>query len=260
MYIGIIGKGFVGGALGELLSKKHEVFYYDKFKECNNPKVLDCCDPIFICVPTPQNKTGEVDISIVEEAVSMAPDTNLVIKSTVPPGTTDRLAKKYNKNISFNPEFLRQYHANKDMENPQKLIVTNPELAEIYKGLIDCPIIITNNKTAEMMKYANNIMLAGQIGIANELYHICNDFGVNYDDVKECGSADPRIGNSHLGINHGGYRGYGGKCFPKDIRALIQFAEKNGMDLKIHKITERINNELMDQQGIENPEKFSRRS
>ena len=229
MLIGIIGKGFVGSALGKLLEKRHHVVYYDKFKkECNNLYVLNGCEAIFICVPTPMKDNGEGDISIVEEAVRLCPDTHIIIKSTVPPGTTDWLAKKYRRSISFNPEFLRQKFADYDMQNPHKLVVSNKKVIEIYNGLIKCPTISTSNKTAEMIKYASNVMLAGQIGLANEFYNICKRFNIEYSIVKQGMLLDKRIGRNINVPGTDGKTGFGGACFPKDLNALIYESRKKG--------------------------------
>ena len=80
--------------------------------------------------------------------------------------------------------------------------------------------------------------------------------GIDYEMVRECASADKMIGPSHLDIHHKGYFGYGGKCLPKDIRALIRFADEEGIDLKLHKIVEEVNNQLMEEQGINNDTKY----
>ncbi|MCX6790656.1 MAG: hypothetical protein NTV62_00480 [Candidatus Gribaldobacteria bacterium] len=97
------------------------------------------------------------------------------------------------------------------------------------------------------------------MAFANQMYDLCAKLGLDYDNVKEATAADKRIGRSHLEVWHKGYRGYGGKCLVKDIRAMIQFADKQGVDFKLHKTTEEINNQLMKDQNIEDPEKFSKR-
>ena len=225
--IGIIGKGYVGNALGNLLETNHDVVYYDKFKECDDYKVLNDCEAVFVCVPTPMKTSGEIDISAVEDAITHCPHVPIIIKSTVVPGTTDSLAKKHNREIYFSPEFLRQDYAVEDMKNPNRLVVTNKILLEIFKGLVDCPIIQTDNKTAELMKYSVNSMLASQVAIANEIYRICKTFGVKYDLVKESMLLDKRIGTN---INVPGKDGFGfsGACFPKDLNAIIYHSKQKG--------------------------------
>ena len=112
---------------------------------------------------------------------------------------------------------------------------------------------------AEMVKYFGNTWFAIKVVFANQMYDLCKKIGADYDTIMESASADKRIGRSHLEVIHKGYRGYGGKCLPKDIKALIQFADANGVDLVLHKTAEEINSRLMKDQNIEDPERFSKR-
>jgi len=113
---------------------------------------------------------------------------------------------------------------------------------------------------AEVVKYFGNTWFSTKVIFANQMYDLCQRLGIDYDRIIEAVSVDKRIGRSHLEVMHRGYRGYGGRCLPKDISALIQFADKNNIDLKLHKTVEEINNKLMEQQGIEDPEGFSQRN
>ncbi|MBA7711914.1 hypothetical protein ES703_120881 [subsurface metagenome] len=108
---------------------------------------------------------------------------------------------------------------------------------------------------AELVKYFGNTWFSVKVSFANQMYDLCQKLDIDYDRMVEAAAADKRIGRTHLNIFHKDYRGYGGKCLPKDIKALIQLADTKGVDLKLHKIAEEINNELMKQQGIEDPEK-----
>jgi len=112
---------------------------------------------------------------------------------------------------------------------------------------------------AETVKYFGNTWFSVKVSFANQMYDLCQKLGVDYDRMVEAAAADKRIGRTHLNIFHKGYRGYGGKCLPKDIKALIQLADSRGVDLKLHKTAEEINNKLMEEQGIDDPEKFSKR-
>jgi UDPglucose 6-dehydrogenase len=109
---------------------------------------------------------------------------------------------------------------------------------------------------AEMVKYFGNTYLAARVIFANQMYDLCQAIGVDYDQVRECVGEDGRIGHSHFDIWQGGYRGYGAKCFPKDIRALIQLAEERGVDFRLHKLIEEINRELAESQQIDDMEKM----
>ncbi len=234
MRIGIIGKGYVGTALGLILEEKHSVSYYDKYKECNDLTVLDDCEVIFICVPTPDNN-GEIDLTAVEDAISNAPDKLLVIKSTVEPGTTKRLAEKYKKEIIFNPEFLRQDHAYEDMKNANKVIFgyeTEKQYEKIYRiyenVLLETTYIGLEIKEAELVKYLGNIILAGQVSLANELYKICTAVDISYNVMRECLRYDNRIGTNIDVPGPDGQIGFGGACFPKDLNALISYSKRAG--------------------------------
>jgi UDP-glucose 6-dehydrogenase len=104
---------------------------------------------------------------------------------------------------------------------------------------------------AEMIKYAGNTWFALKVSFSNQMYDLAQKLGVDYDEVKECMAADKRIGRTHLDIFHKGYRGYGGKCLPKDTRALIQLAESKGVELTLLKMAEDYNNALVAAQGMD---------
>ena len=104
---------------------------------------------------------------------------------------------------------------------------------------------------AEMVKYFGNTWFSAKVVFANQMYDLCQKLGIDYDRVKDSVAADKRIGRSHLDVMHGGYRGYGGACLPKDTRSLIQFGEALGVDLKLLKTVEEINNELRASQRLD---------
>lgn len=261
--IGIVGGGFVGSALKRYFEKQgYDVKVYDKFKKSDPLGTVIGQDFIFIAVPTPYN--GKIDLSAMDEAmknVSEAkPGTAVVIKSTVIPGTTQRYQKLYpHLKMLFNPEFLTELSAENDFEKPDRQIVGHTlesrSVAERVMGILPPAQFsrIIDSSEAELIKYFGNNWLAVRVAYANHMYDICEKLGLDYDVVKECASADPRIGSSHLDIWRGGYRGYGGKCLPKDIRAMIAFADDLGLDLKLLKATEEINNGLHQRQQREIP-------
>jgi len=253
MKIGFIGIGVVGGATAKVLSKAHKIYSYDKYKyPYNSKKNLETLaknsEATFICVPTPMKKSGAIDYSAIYNSVDELlkttnevkrnPEENLVIiKSTVVSGITDLLAEKYPFDFAFNPEFLREKHALEDMENTDRVIIgaenekNIQKLLSIYKPIFpNAKYVITDRKTAEMIKYAANVMLAGQIALANEFYQICNHIGVDYDKVKETILLDKRIGRNLDVPGPDGNYGFGGKCFPKDLNALIHAAKNKGYD------------------------------
>ena len=271
--IGIMGVGMVGGALRKYFEKKgkelnKDLFLYDPFKGFDSVEDINKADVIFICVPTPYLKDGKgFDLSFVEDAFSKIKGEKIVvIKSTALPGTTQKFQDKYKQHkVLFNPEFLTELTAEQDMDYPDRQIIGTTEQSFIVAKdiMLILPLApyekIMPATEAELVKYFGNTWFSIKVIFANQMYDLCQKLGVNYDRVKEASATDKRIGSSHLDVLHKDYRGYGGKCLPKDIRALIQFADKNGVDLELHKMAEKINNKLMEEQGIEDPEKFSKR-
>jgi UDPglucose 6-dehydrogenase len=266
--IGIVGVGMVGGALKGYFEKKGiKPFLYDNGKNLGSIKDINQADVVFVCVPTPFNQKDGFDLSFVEQACQDIDGSKIVvIKSTVLPGTTENFQKKYsNHKFLFNPEFLTEITADQDMNYPDRQIVGyTQESHSIAGNIMQILPLAPFEKTipateAEMVKYFGNNWFAVKVIFANQMYDLCQKVGIDYEKVMESVSADKRIGRTHLDIMHKNYRGYGGKCLPKDIRALIQFAANNNIDLKLHKRVEEINNDLMRQQNIENPENFSKR-
>ena len=261
LQIGIIGVGMVGGALLSYFKKKRiNPFLYDKGKKLGSLQEVNKADVVFICVPTPFTKKKGFDLSYVNDAISHIDGKKIiVIKSTVWPGTTEMFQEKHPQHqFLFNPEFLSEATADKDMQNPDIQIIgytkNSYEIAEnILQMLPLAPYEqIVPAKEAEMLKYFCNTLFSTEVIFANQMYDLCQKIGVNYNSIVEASSASKMINGSHLRVWHKGYRGYGGKCLPKDTKALIQFANLNDIDLKLLKTVEEINNQLMKEQGIDN--------
>ena len=256
----------VGGAMQRYLEKKQglELFLYDKGKGLGSPEEINKSEVVFVCVPTPYLKDGKgFDLSYVEETLSwLQGEKIVVIKSTVLPGTTAMLQKKYPQfKMLMNPEFLTEETADQDMNYPDRQIVGYTEqsftvAADVMQLLPLAPFErILPSTEAEMVKYFGNTWFSVKVSFANQMYDVCQKLGIDYDRMVEGAAADKRIGRTHLNIFHKGARGYGGKCLPKDTKALIQLADSLGVDLKLHKAAESINNALMAMQGIDDPEK-----
>lgn len=263
-----MGVGFVGGAVRNYFEDQGlQLFLYDPGKQLGSLQEVNQAEVIFICVPTPYHLDIGFNLSYIEDACqNLEGEKVAVLKSTVVPGTTESLQRKYPRHkFLFNPEFLVESRANEDMLHPDRQIVGYTEQSKDWAETILSILPkahfekIMRSKEAEMVKYFGNTFLSVKVIFACEMYKLCQNLGIGYEVVKDAASADPRIGPSHLDAMHGGYLGYGGKCFPKDMRALIQFADRNGIDLKLHKTAEEINNELMKAQGIEDPETFSKK-
>ncbi len=244
--IGIIGQGFVGTAIREGMKNHFQIETYDKFKEdvstCSSLReVCEKAHIVFTCLPAPMKKTGECDLSILEGTVKEINEFNLgnivVIKSTIIPGTTDRLNSECaNIEIVFNPEFLTEANYIDDLKNQNRIIIGGPRPATttvknmFRKVFQKTPIVKTGSKTAESVKYFINCFLATKVSFANEFKQICELADVDYDKVVEYALYDTRIGPTHLSTpGPDGRRGFGGSCFPKDLNALVYFARMNGL-------------------------------
>jgi len=264
--VGVVGTGMVGGAMQKYLQRKEglELFVYDKGKNEGSKEDVNKAEIVFVCVPTPYLKDGKgFDLSFVEETMGwLEGEKVVVIKSTVMPGTTEMLQKKYPQHkLLMNPEFLTEETADQDMMYPDRQIVGYTEQSHTVAGDVmqllplapfERMLPVTE---AETVKYFGNTWFAIKVSFANQMYDLCQAIGVDYDRMVEAAAADKRIGRTHLNVFHKGYRGYGGKCLVKDTRALIQLADSKGVDLKLHKTAEEINNKLMEMQGIDDPEK-----
>ena len=211
-------------------------------------------DVIFICVGTPPKKNGQSNLNFIDQATKEISKkikgyTVVVSKSTVPVGTSRRIEKILKKrkparmfDVVSNPEFLREGSALEDFIRPDKIVIgcrtfkAEKILKKIYKPL-NRPYVITNNETAEIIKYANNSFLATKITFINEIADLCENIGAKVETVAKALGLDGRIGPKFL---HPG-PGYGGSCFPKDVKSLIYQGNKNSSDLTIIKAVDRAN-------------------
>lgn len=218
-------------------------------------KTIQSCDVIFVCVGTPQREDGSADMSQIEEVSRMIAENlnsyKLVVeKSTVPVKTSmwiKRTISLYKKNeitfdVASNPEFLREGSAVSDFLSPDRIIIgvetdkARDIMVEIYQKFKD-RLIITNIDTAELIKHASNSFLALKISFINLISELCDKTDADVEQVAEGMGLDPRIGSLFLraGI------GYGGSCFPKDIRALTKIGEDLGVNVNLLKEADRIN-------------------
>lgn len=252
--IGIIGScGMVGGSMKRYFQKQQdcELYLYDKSGEGSMEEV-NKAGFIFVCVPTPTDEKGNCDTSIVEEVVSQIKGSKtIIIKSTVVPGTTDSLQEKYPQHrFMFNPEFLTEETRDNDMEHPDRQIIgfTQESFTIAEDVIMLLPLApherLMPAKDAEMVKYFANCWFATKVIYANQMYDLCKKLGVDYNNVKEGSSSDKRIGRTHLDIFHKGSRGYGGKCLPKDIKAIIGLSERLGVDMTLLKEVDGYNTKL----------------
>jgi UDPglucose 6-dehydrogenase len=283
MKIAVIGLGFVGLSLAAVLGSKNinivgidsniekikkiekgippfiepklekllQIGLKKKLQISSKFKDIKSCDLIFISVGTPQLSDGSIDLknikSVAKTLGKQFEDTTkrfqIIIKSTVIPGTTLEIIKILEKNskrkhgkdfdVITNPEFLRESKAIEDTINPHLIVIGGKtpnslkKLLNFYKKIHEnIPIVETNYQTAEMIKYANNSFLATKISFINQIASICEKIpGSNVEDVAKAIGLDPRIGKLFLKAGPG----YGGSCLPKDVKALINFSENKGI-------------------------------
>jgi UDPglucose 6-dehydrogenase len=239
--IGIVGQGFVGSAIRVGLENFFNIETYDlkaALGSCDSlAELVEKSNFIFVCLPTPMKPSGQCLTDIVDKTVTSIDnycvsnkifDRIVIIKSTVPPGTTDALNKITNNvSVIFSPEFLTEANSFDDFKNQSRIIVGGPRPASskvktmFRKAFPAIPIIKTSAKHAEMVKYFINCFLSTKVSFANEIYQFCEKMDIDYDKVIEYVHYDSRIGKSHLSVpGPDGDFGFGGHCFPKDLRAM----------------------------------------
>jgi UDPglucose 6-dehydrogenase len=269
--VGVVGNGFVGKATSLLLVERArnstgtriKLFVYDASPSlCNPPNTtlstVANCDLVFVCVPTPMLHTGACDTSIVESVVAELrdekSDCNIVVRSTVPPGTSKRLE------VSFMPEFLTEKSWAEDVyscetwvfgfdcelgRNAADMIETILQNARSAGYISSARLASVSTTEAEMIKYTRNTFLATKVALFNEIHSLCEVKDVDFETVRSLVINDPRIGTSHTAVpGHDGKRGFGGTCLPKDLAALIQVYETNGVACPVLRAARDRNNEL----------------
>lgn len=254
MKIGIIGNGFVGSAMvhGFSLSVEEVLIYdVDETRSTSTLRnLVEQTDYIFICLPTPMFENSGIDLSIIDNSLKEIDDLGIdmsekvvVIKSTVVPGTTREFSKKFQRfNFVFNPEFLTERRARLDFINTARIVLGGDlkdveKIEKVYRVRFPyTQLIKTDFETAELIKYMANCFFATKIAFMNEMKQICEKSDANWEHAMEGFVSDGRIGNSHLDVpGHDGFLGFGGKCFPKDINAMISRAQALGVDPKVMK-------------------------
>ena len=285
--IGIIGQGFVGSAVREKFKEDFKVYTYDKFNDdlskIYTPNLIDSIsglnaipdknivlrdviensDYVFVCVPTPMYEDGECDTRIVDSVIqdihcecqSIGKNITIVCKSTMPPGTSERLNKLSDRvNVLFSPEFLTEANSIEDFKNQTRLIIGTPEghhhnpdidvIRESFNvAFPKAEIVNMKSSEAEMVKYTTNLFLATKISFFNDIYELCQSLNLDYNNIKDATLKDPRIGNSHTAVpGPDGDRGYGGHCFPKDMQAIIYMANSIGVKIPTLNGAEKTNN------------------
>lgn len=251
--IGVIGVGMVGTPLARYFQelkgygRGRDLFLYDvdPAKGCGDD--VNRAEVIFVCVPTPRAPDGRADLSAVNDAFGRISGGKIVvIKSTVPPGTTESFQRRFPRHkVLFNPENLTEKCAWEDFVRPDTQIVgftaSSVDGAHVVLSLLPkAPFMSpwgvgTYRRTAitateaEIIKYARNVHFYRKVAFANVLAKLAERVGADYENVRIGMAADHRIGDSHIDVNRGGYRGVGGYCFPKDMDAFIAHLDEQGL-------------------------------
>lgn len=274
--IGIVGVGMVGAPLKRYFEELKNyrrgatLFLYDIDLRKKYLDDINKADVVFMCVPTPRTPEGKANLSALESAFKKIKGSKVVvIKSTVPPGTTEYFQKKYPRHkILFNPEFLTEKQAWEDFIKPDRQIVGFTEksidaahlvLSLLPKAPFMSPwgvgtyrsVKITATE-AEIIKYAGNVHFARKVNFANLLANVSEKLGANYENIRYGLAADHRIGDSHLDVYHGGYRGFGGFCFPKDLDAFVARLDELGLkdEANFLRKDKEFNKNLLAKQGL----------
>lgn len=270
MRIGVVGLGYVGLVTAAVLADKgHDIigvdidqdklqklreevvpFYEPGLKELlirnkeklhfsNSYDSLSKSEVVFLCVPTP-DRDGKINLDYVLEATKLvgekSPNSIKVIKSTVTPGTAKLIRERTGIDVVSNPEFLKEGSAINDTLHPDRIIVGGSKsdvysVAELW-SFCEAPLLITSNENAELIKYASNSFLAVKISFINEMADLCQRVpNADVSVIAEGMGLDRRIGKDFLRAG----LGFGGSCFPKDTKALVSYAEEQGVDLSIVK-------------------------
>lgn len=249
--IGIIGKGFVGNAVAHGFSSGSgydaDIYIHDKNPDLSQhslEEVVSNSDFIFISVPTPSNKDGSINLDIVHSVITDINSINtqnrpiILLRSTIVPGTSESIKKDFpDMRIVFNPEFLTERSAIFDFLSQSRYVLggdkaDTSKVADLYRDRFgkSISIIETDYKSAELIKYVCNCFFATKVSFLNEMRVISDSIGADWDTVIEGFVRDGRVGHSHINVpGPDGKFGFGGSCFPKDVQALINFCEKNGI-------------------------------
>lgn len=240
--IGFIGQGFIGKNYADEFEKRGYAVVRYALEEpyVHNKEVISTCDIVFIAVPTPTTPKG-FDFSLIQRVLPLIKKGSIaVIKSTLLPGTTEKLQLEFPDIYVFHsPEFLREVTAAYDAQHPDRNIVGIPVVSEEYEEkakfvlsvLPQAPYEkVCTSREAELVKYIGNSFLTTRVVFINMMYDLAQSLGANWDVVAEAFSNDPRIGKSHINPIHQSGRGAGGHCFPKDFEALLHFYEKQLSD------------------------------
>lgn len=261
--VAIIGHGYVGKAVHSFFKDHFNVLIYDVAQpdiSASKEEINKKADLAIVSVPTPMGKNGSADLSAIEGTFKWLDTSLVLIKSTIPPGTTATLSKKLKRDICFSPEYIGEGHYQVpfwkgypdplDMKKHEFVIMGGPKkvgakILLFFKTVLgaEAKYFQTDSTTAELVKYMENSFLATKVTFCNEMYDVAGSFGVDYNELRELWLLDGRVGRSHT-IVFEDKRGFGGKCLPKDVNALVKAAGKAGKDAQLLKAVLAVNEKM----------------
>lgn len=259
--IGIIGKGFVGGAVSNGFNKNVEQIIVDPVHSDTTIEQLIEQSPTltFVCVPTPPNEDGSINVDIVTDVLielSMRDYKGVVVvKSTIIPDYLHQFKKEFDLKIVYNPEFLTEANAHADFINPNMQVLGGKwkdcEVVEKaylrHSSVKVVPTFKTDLTTASLLKYTINSYLATKVMFMNDIHklHQAGTSQVSWEQFTDMLTRDPRIGDSHMQVpGPDGEFGFGGHCFPKDTEALLKYANDKSIKLNMLKKAVEINKKI----------------
>jgi len=246
MNIGVIGQGFVGGSLTTVFRNNTKIKTYDIVREKSTARSLqelvEECEVLFVCLPTPMREDGTCYTQIVENTlrqINEFENKTVITKSTVPPGTHAKWQQRYqNLCLVFNPEFLTEKNAVEDFKSQEHIILGCSDekgfnnAKEVFSVVFPkAEYIKSTYSEAECIKYFTNAFLSAKVSFCNEFYQFCESKNIDYNFVASIAHKDQRLGNSHYTVpGPDGDFGFGGHCFPKDVNALMWAFESENVD------------------------------
>lgn len=253
--IGIVGNGFVGNSIATGMFgfvEDVKIYDIDEARSTNTlNETVNESDIIFLSVPTPMRNVlgGEIDLTILGNALQSIEDELqdndpvIVIKSTIVPGTMEGLqASHANLKLVFSPEFLTERYARLDFINSARIVLGGAQAdVNVVEGVLKprfpgAKFIKTDFATAQLIKYMANCFFSVKVSFMNEMKQVCDATAANWDDAIAGFISDGRIGNSHISVpGHDGSLGFGGKCFPKDLNAMIYRCHELGVEPSVMK-------------------------
>lgn len=256
----IVGFGVVGTSTAAALSRAGVMIdVLDPDKGHDDYEKLKA-DWVFVCVPTPYDESapGRCDVSAVwdvlracDERTSSTTPPAVVIRSTVPPGTTQRAQDAFARlQLVCWPEFLTEATAVRDGLEPSRVLIGYTDRSVVAAAKLlefgqRAPFVeLVPSDVAEMVKYFSNSFYATVVSFTNQMYELCVRLGIDYEMVRRAAEHDPMMARHHLDVHHKGFRGYGGKCLPKDSKALLALAGASEAELSVLAAADRYNDRL----------------